>query len=201
MNAFFGGRAECRIRRMPLPVVYIDFTSMYPTVNALLGNWAHPHRPRNASRRGNHEVRDFVAGMTLDDCFRPETWSRLAAFVKVRPRGEVVPRAGEVRPARAELADRLEPADKRRRRCGLPCPTWSAAKLLLRADARDRRSVPPRSRRTATGLARDEVARRDCGRPAYHRTSFAPSSKSASACNTMTNETRPSANVSTRLSR
>ena len=40
MNAFYGGRAECRIRRLALPVVYTDFVSMYPTVNALLGNWA-----------------------------------------------------------------------------------------------------------------------------------------------------------------
>ena len=51
MNAFFGGRAECRIRRTPLPVVYTDFTSMYPTVNALLGNWRDAHRARNPSRR------------------------------------------------------------------------------------------------------------------------------------------------------
>lgn len=36
MNAYFGGRAECRIRRVPVPVVYMDFQSMYPTVCALM---------------------------------------------------------------------------------------------------------------------------------------------------------------------
>jgi hypothetical protein len=36
MAAFFGGRAECRIRRVPMPVRLYDFTSMYPTVDALL---------------------------------------------------------------------------------------------------------------------------------------------------------------------
>ena len=40
MEAFYGGRAECRIRRCPVPVVHTDFTSMYPTVNALMGIWA-----------------------------------------------------------------------------------------------------------------------------------------------------------------
>ena len=36
MAAFFGGRAECRIRRVPMPVRLYDFTSMYPTVDALM---------------------------------------------------------------------------------------------------------------------------------------------------------------------
>ena len=36
MAAFFGGRAECRIRRVPVPVALVDFTSMYPTVDTLM---------------------------------------------------------------------------------------------------------------------------------------------------------------------
>jgi hypothetical protein len=39
MSAFFGGRAEARIVRTPVPIVHVDFTSMYPSVNALLGTW------------------------------------------------------------------------------------------------------------------------------------------------------------------
>jgi hypothetical protein len=37
MQSYYGGRAECRIRKTPVPVVHTDFTSQYPTVNALLG--------------------------------------------------------------------------------------------------------------------------------------------------------------------
>ncbi|HXB98934.1 MAG TPA: hypothetical protein VNU74_00955, partial [Terriglobales bacterium] len=37
MSAYFGGRAECRIRRWPVPVVPVDLTSEYPSVDALLG--------------------------------------------------------------------------------------------------------------------------------------------------------------------
>jgi len=40
MQAYNGGRAECRIRKTPVPVILTDFTSQYPTVNALLGNWS-----------------------------------------------------------------------------------------------------------------------------------------------------------------
>jgi hypothetical protein len=38
MQAYYGGRAECRIRHVPVPIVHTDFTSQYPSVNALLGN-------------------------------------------------------------------------------------------------------------------------------------------------------------------
>jgi len=37
MAAYYGGRAECRIRRWPVPVVPVDLTSEYPSVNTLLG--------------------------------------------------------------------------------------------------------------------------------------------------------------------
>jgi hypothetical protein len=39
MSAYYGGRAECRIRRWPMPVVSVDLTSEYPSVDALLGIW------------------------------------------------------------------------------------------------------------------------------------------------------------------
>src|SRR5262249_25104659 len=32
MVAYSGGRAECRIRRVAVPVAYLDFVSMYPSV-------------------------------------------------------------------------------------------------------------------------------------------------------------------------
>ena len=33
MQAYYGGRAECRVRRLEVPIVHTDFTSQYPTVN------------------------------------------------------------------------------------------------------------------------------------------------------------------------
>jgi len=38
-SAFFGGRASAHIRKVPVPVVYCDFLSMYPTVNSLMNLW------------------------------------------------------------------------------------------------------------------------------------------------------------------
>src|SRR5712692_8641295 len=39
MQAYYGGRSEIRIRHQELPVVYYDFTSEYPTVNAAMELW------------------------------------------------------------------------------------------------------------------------------------------------------------------
>ena len=34
-----GGRTGAHIRLPPVPIVYTDFLSMYPTVNSLMGLW------------------------------------------------------------------------------------------------------------------------------------------------------------------
>ena len=38
-TAFFGGRTSAHIRKVPIPVIYTDFLSMYTTVNALMDLW------------------------------------------------------------------------------------------------------------------------------------------------------------------
>ncbi len=91
MCAYYGGRAECRIRRVPLPVRYVDFLSMYPTVNALMGNWSLLTAENIDVVDASEVVRAFVDSVTVEDCFDPATWRRLPAFVQVLPRGEVLP--------------------------------------------------------------------------------------------------------------
>jgi hypothetical protein len=38
-TVFYGGRTSAHIRKVPVPVVYTDFLSMYPTVNSLMNLW------------------------------------------------------------------------------------------------------------------------------------------------------------------
>jgi hypothetical protein len=91
MCAYYGGRAECRIRRVPLPVRYVDFLSMYPTVNALMDNWSLLTADHIDVVDATEDVRTFVDSVTAEDCFDPATWRRLPAFVQVLPQGEVFP--------------------------------------------------------------------------------------------------------------
>jgi len=57
MQAYYGGRAEIRIRHTPVPVVYTDFTSQYPTVNTLLGLWRVLTAERVQVRDATDEIR------------------------------------------------------------------------------------------------------------------------------------------------
>src|SRR5262249_5574287 len=101
MQGYYGGRAEIRIRHAPVPVVYTDFTSQYPTVNTLLGLWrlltAKKIRVRNATR----EVRALLKSVSVNQLLNPKVWPRLAFFALIRPKGDIVPvRAvyGQARP-------------------------------------------------------------------------------------------------------
>ncbi len=91
MQAYYGGRAECRIRRVPVPIVHTDFTSQYPTVNALLDNWKVLTAQRLRVEDATAEVRALVKTVTLDDTFSQDFWKDLSFFARVRPDRDIFP--------------------------------------------------------------------------------------------------------------
>jgi hypothetical protein len=102
MEAYYGGRAECRVRKVPVPVAYCDFRSMYPTVNTLMGLWRALTAQRLRVIDATDWARQFLARVTPDDLFRPETWRDLAVLVECVP-------AGNILPARAPYTGDSEP--------------------------------------------------------------------------------------------
>ena len=91
MSAFFGGRAECRIRGELAPVTYLDVLSMYPTVFTLMGLTRFLIAEEIGSEDVTDEVRAFLDRITLDDLFDPETWLELAVAVEVEPDDDILP--------------------------------------------------------------------------------------------------------------
>lgn len=90
-STYFGGRTECRIRNTLVPVAYLDFLSMYPTVNALQGLWDLLRAERIRIVDATEEVRAFLKTVSADALFDPETWKRLPAIVLTHPDGDVLP--------------------------------------------------------------------------------------------------------------
>lgn len=94
MVAYYGGRAEARIRRTPLPVVYVDFLSMYPTVNSLMGLWQLV-TARQVEVESNEvvtrDVQAMLDGLELEDCFDPNTWRNFVGLVEIEPDGDILP--------------------------------------------------------------------------------------------------------------
>jgi len=91
MVAYYGGRTEVKIRLQPTEVVYCDFKSQYPTVNALMGLQDLLLAKQVKVKDCTAQVREWLKNVTMDDLQKPESWSRLRCLVKVRPDGDIIP--------------------------------------------------------------------------------------------------------------
>jgi hypothetical protein len=91
MESYYGGRAECRVRKVPVPISYCDFRSMYPSVNTLMGLWRFLTAQRLEVIDATTETRGFLEHTTAGGCFRLETWRELAVLVEVEPDNDVLP--------------------------------------------------------------------------------------------------------------
>jgi hypothetical protein len=91
-TAYFGGRTSAHIRKVAVPVVYVDFLSMYPTVNSLMNLWQFViARKITIVDHRQQEISDFLQRISVDSLFQPDTWKHLTAFVRVIPDGDILP--------------------------------------------------------------------------------------------------------------
>ena len=91
MTSYYGGRAECHIRGVPVPVTYCDFQSMYPTVFNLTELWKMFTAESIPVKDATVEVENLLAEIELDDLFDPKIWKRLTALVEVQPDNDILP--------------------------------------------------------------------------------------------------------------
>ncbi len=95
-SAFYGGRTSAHIRKVAVPVVYVDFLSMYPTVNSLMSLWRFVTASEiRIVKNRKSEIETFLKRLTPETPFKPETWKRFPAFVKVIPDGDILPSRGK----------------------------------------------------------------------------------------------------------
>lgn len=91
MSAYFGGRSEVRWRRTVKRVLYCDFKSMYPTVNALMGLWRFVIAKETRWRDATADARGFLSGVTVDAMADRSAWTALTTLVRVRPDSDLFP--------------------------------------------------------------------------------------------------------------
>lgn len=86
MVSFYGGRAECRIRCTPVPIVLVDFLSNYATVCCLIGVWDYFTRERvEVAEVGPKEIEAWLDQVTLEQLYDPATWQNLNVLCWVAP--------------------------------------------------------------------------------------------------------------------
>lgn len=91
MSAYLGGRSEVRWRRTVKRVLYCDFKSMYPTVNALMGLWRFVIAKELRWRDATQQARHFLSGITVEAMTDRLAWSALPVLVRVRPDRDLFP--------------------------------------------------------------------------------------------------------------
>jgi len=94
MTTYYGARTEVTIRNVEVPVVYLDFLSMYPTVMINAGLWDFMRAGRLVTSDKTDEIRAWLDTLTLDDLFKPETWPDMNAIACIQPDGDIVPVRG-----------------------------------------------------------------------------------------------------------
>ena len=91
MQGYYGGRAEIRIRHTPVPIVYLDFLSQYPTVNTNLGLWSLLTANRLCVREATQEMSAFLKSVDVKQLLDPRTWPKLGFFALIQPDGDTLP--------------------------------------------------------------------------------------------------------------
>ena len=75
-----------------MPVMFVDFTSEYPTCNSNLGIWDFMIAADIAVRDdATEEVCEFLDSVTLETMFNRKNWRKLNFFGLVKPEGDMLP--------------------------------------------------------------------------------------------------------------
>lgn len=91
MTTYFGGRTEVRIRKQPVKVSYLDFTSMYPTIYVLQNMDKFLKCRKVTFETTTEATQGFMNSVSLEDIAKKETWSRLATICRIVPNDDVLP--------------------------------------------------------------------------------------------------------------
>jgi hypothetical protein len=71
--------------------VHTDFTSQYPSVNALLGNANILTAESLSFEDVIEEFRELLANLTFEDAFNPDFWKKLSLFALIKPNADIFP--------------------------------------------------------------------------------------------------------------
>jgi len=90
MLTYYGGRSEVHIRKTPVKITYLDFTSMYPSVFELLKLWSFIVAEWIDTVVDN-AFAEFVDSVTLETFKDRSNWSRLTGIALVEPNDDILP--------------------------------------------------------------------------------------------------------------
>jgi len=91
MSAYHAGRCELRLRRVEVPVAYLDFKQMYPTVSVLMGLWDMVTATSVLVEDATAHVIEIINHIKPDDVFDQNLWKELNTIALVEYDGDFLP--------------------------------------------------------------------------------------------------------------
>ncbi len=91
MMSYYGGRCECKIRKTPVKVTYLDFVSMYPTTYVLQKLDMFLKAAKINYREDTEGTQRVLDNVTIDDVGNPALWPRLTTICRVKPDNDILP--------------------------------------------------------------------------------------------------------------
>ncbi len=90
MTTYYGGRTEVHIRKTPVKVSYIDFTSMYPSQFVLLGLWDYVIAD-NIDVTEDNKFDNLLDNIQLNDLTNKDLWKTLNGIALVDVDNDILP--------------------------------------------------------------------------------------------------------------
>ena len=91
MTSYYGGRCECKIRKEPVKVTTLDFTSMYPTITMEMDLWRFMIAESLEMQDVTDEIKEMLSKVDLAFLQNKENWKDFVVMVKVQPDKDILP--------------------------------------------------------------------------------------------------------------
>ncbi|WP_321431131.1 DNA polymerase [uncultured Methanolobus sp.] len=91
MSSYYGGRCECKIRKVPTKITVLDFTSMYPTVTMLLDLWKFIIAESIETKDVTEKIKELLSDINLDFLQNKDNWKDFVVMVKLHPDEDILP--------------------------------------------------------------------------------------------------------------
>jgi hypothetical protein len=91
MTSYYGGRCECKIRKEPVKVTTLDFTSMYPTITMEMDLWRFMIAESLEMKDVTDEIKDMLSKVDLTFLQNKANWKDLVVMVKIQPDEDILP--------------------------------------------------------------------------------------------------------------
>lgn len=91
MTSYYGGRCECKIRKEPVKVTTLDFTSMYPTITMEMDLWKFMIAESLEMKDVTDEIKDMISKVDLTYLRNKDNWKDFVVMVKIVPDNDILP--------------------------------------------------------------------------------------------------------------